>query len=236
MVLAELELRLLDAGEDDEEAPESPDGAPSPKDRRDVFEVLTKARPIEPDGVRRALQEAISEDGKFEPPLVLLAGEIDLHFDELETLRATASALAPFSTGDPRLKEHLDAVEELLKTPYLTGSAPMAEGMTTKLREAFSQGKRPLPPGYVESNTERMLLEQRSFQRRTVFGKRWIRAVLRANGVPVYVPEDLKNELPMFRRLRMRLIGEVDLQEDQFEPAGCAVKVAALGRVIGGMG
>jgi hypothetical protein len=236
IVLAEQELRLLDAGEEDDDSAEATADAPSPRDRRDVFEVLTKARPIEADGVRVALDEAISDDGKFDPPLVLLAGELELPFDELETLKATAAALAPFAAGDPKLKEQLDAVGELLATPYLSGSAPMAEGMTQKLREAFGQGKRALPPGYIESNTERMLLEQRCYQHRTVFGKRWIRAVLRGGGMPVYVPVELKDELPMFRRFRMRLIGEVDLQEDQYEPAGCAVKVLALGRVLGGVG
>jgi len=146
-VLAEQELRLLDAGEYDDETDAPSAGAPSPKDRRDVFEVLTKGRPIEADGVRVALDEAIGDDGKLEPPLVLLTGELELPFDELETLKATAAALAPFAAGDPKLKEQLDAVEELLKTPYLSGSAPMAEGMTTKLKEAFALGKRPLPRG-----------------------------------------------------------------------------------------
>jgi hypothetical protein len=201
-----------------------------------VFEVLARGRPIDPNEVRFALDEAIGDDGRFDAPLVLVAGELELPFDELATLKATAAALAPFAAGDPKLKEQLDAVEELLKTPYLSGSAPRAEGMTAELKKAFSQGKRAIPAGYVESNTERMLLEQRCYQRRTVFGKRWLRAVLRGGGMPVYVPEELKDELPMFRRFKMRLIGEVDLQEDQYEAAGCAVKVVALGRVVGGTG
>jgi len=37
----------------------------------------------------------------------------------------------------------------------------------------------------------------------------------------------------MFRRFKVRLIGEVDLQEDQYEASTCAVKVAALGRIVG---
>src|SRR5262249_4803626 len=121
-------------------------------------------------------------------------------------------------------------------TPWLQGTAPMAEGLTGKLEEAFAQGKRPLPPGTLESHRERMLLEGRCYQTRTVFGRRWIRSVLGGSGIPVDVPEELKDELPMFRRFRTRLIGEVDLQEDQYEAAGCAVKVAALGRVTASVG
>jgi osmotically-inducible protein OsmY len=34
--------------------------------------------------------------------------------------------------------------------------------------------------------------------------------------------------------VRVKLLGEVDMQEDQYESASCAVKVVGLGRVISG--
>jgi hypothetical protein len=227
VILAELELKLLDEGDDEEaEAGE--------KDRRDVFEVLAKGHATGAEGIKVALEEAVSDDGKFEPPLVLLSGELEFPFDGLETLKATAAAMAPFATSDKKLKEQLDAVEELLKTPWLQGSGQVAEGMSEKLEEVFAQGKRSVAPDYVQKHTERMLLEQRCYQRRTVFGKKWIRSVLRGGGMPVYVPEALKDELPMFKRVRVKLLGEVDMQEDQYESAACAVKVVGLGRVMSG--
>ncbi len=232
VILAELELKLLDEGDDEEE--EKDGNAPSPKDRRDVFEVLAKGRATGAEGVKLALEEAVGDDGKFEPPLVLLSGELEFPFDGLETLKATAAAMAPFATSDKKLKEQLDAVEELLKTPWLQGSGQVAEGMVGKLEEAFAGGKRSVPPDYVEKHTERMLLEQRCYQRRTVFGKKWIRSVLKGGGMPVYIPEALKDELPMFKRVRVKLLGEVDMQEDQYESAACAVKVVGLGRVMSG--
>jgi hypothetical protein len=234
VILAELELRLLEEGDlDEEEAADAPPDEPKPKDRRDVFEVLAKGRPIGAEGVKVALDEAIGEDGKFDPPLVLLAGELEFPFDEVATLKATAAAAAPFALGDPKLKEQLDVVEELQKTPWLQGSGSIAEGLTEKIKAAFAAQKRGVGPEYLTSHTERMLLEQRCYQMRTVFGKRWIRSVLGASGVPVYVPEALKDELPMYRRVKVKLVGEVDMQEDQFEGGGAAVKVAALGRVMG---
>lgn len=236
IILAELELRLLEEegpAEDEEEAPEGAAGEPASKARRDVFEVLIKGRPVGPEGVKPALNDAIGADGKFEPPLILLAGELELPFDQLATLKAIASAVSPFAVADKKLKDQLDVTEELLKTPWLQGSGSIAEGLTDKLKEAFAQGKRPVGTDYLASHAERNLLEQRCYQMRTVFGKRWIRSLLGASGVPVYLPEALKDELPMFKRVKVKLIGEVDMQEDQYESGGCAIKAVALGRVMG---
>jgi hypothetical protein len=229
ILLAKLELRLLEAGDDEPEG-EAEGGA----DRRDVFEVLARGEPIGPDGIGRALDGAIDEDGKLEPPLVLIAGELDLPFDELETLKATATAVTPFAQGDKRIKETLDLVTELLQTPWLGGAGGLAETLTGRLKEAFAQGKRVVPPDVIDAHTDRMLLEQRAYQKRAVYGKRWIRALLGAGGsaaVPVYVPESLAGELPMFRHIRVRMLAEVDLREDQNEASPHAVKVMALGRV-----
>jgi hypothetical protein len=59
-----------------------------------------------------------------------------------------------------------------------------------------------------------------------------MRAGSGGGSVPVYLPEELKDELPMFRRFKVKLLGEVDIREDQGESSGCAVKVVALGRVL----
>lgn len=228
--IAELELRLLEQGDvDDQEEGEAAD-----TDRRDVFEVLARGEPIGADGVGRALDSAIDEDGKLDPPLVLVAGDLDLPFDELETLKATSTAVSPFAQGDKRLKDTLDVVTELLRTPYMTGAGGLAETMTARLKEAFAQGKRPLPPEALDAHIDRMLLEQRAYQKRAVYGKRWIRALLAAGTpaqVPVYIPEALAGDLPMFRRIKVRMIAEVDLKEDQSESSAHALKVMALGRV-----
>lgn len=232
VLLAELELKLLEEGLDDDEE-DNGGGAPSPKDRRDVFEVVAKGAPLGEGGVKLALEEAIGEDGKFEPPLVLVAGELEFPFDELETLKATAMAATPFAGGDLKIKEALDTVQELLKTPWLQGSGGMADTQLDRIRAAFLPGKR-ASLEMLESHTERMLLEQRCYQKRTVFGKTWIRAVLRGGGgAVVYVPEALRDELPLFKRVKVRMIGEVDMQEDQYESGGSVVKVIALGRVMG---
>jgi hypothetical protein len=86
-----------------------------------------------------------------------------------------------------------------------------------------------------EAHTERMLLEQRRYQKRTVLGKPWIRAIFVPAGseesIPAYLPEALAAELPMFQRFQARLVAELHLQLDQFESHPNALKVAALARV-----
>jgi hypothetical protein len=110
--------------------------------------------------------------------------------------------------------------------------------------------RRSLPAEYVDSHTERARLRQRAYSMKTLYGKRWIRALLRTAGgpagrggdgrgveaaPPVYLPEALKDELPAYRRVRVKALGEVDLQEDQEEAASWVVKVAALARVVLGL-
>lgn len=229
ILLAALSLRLLERGERDDESDEST------KTRRDVFEVLLRGDAIAAEGIRAAYGAGITEDRRFEPPLVLVQGELELPFDELSVLKATVAAVRPLSAGDKRLTEVLDAVEELSKTPWLEGSSGIAAGLLDRVREAFGMAKRAVTWEYVESHTERMLLERRCYQTRTLWGKRWIRGVLRGGvggDVPTYLPESLKDKLPMFKRFRVKLIAEVEAKEDQYEASAYALKVVGLGRIV----
>jgi hypothetical protein len=232
--LLERELFRLDAADARGEEP-APISERS-RTRRDFVEVLVHAEATGADAVRTAFQRGIGEDGRFEAPLVLLAGELSLPFDELSTLKATVAAMRPLSAGDKRLIEALDAVEELTRTPWLEGSSGVSEGLLARVREAFVQAKRAVALADVEAHTERMLLERRCYQTRALFGKKWIRALLRGEGgeVPVYLPEALKEELPLFKRFPARIIAEVEPREDQYESSLYALKTIALGRVLSG--
>ena len=254
ILLAEMELRQLDEPE------EEGSGDEHDKARRSVFEVLSRGLPSPTDALRRALSDAIDERGAFEPPLVLLAGEVEFPFDEVETLKAVTTLLMPLGPTDKKLKDALDAAAEFLKTPGAEQFTQLAQGLTERLREAFSQARRSLPADYVDSHTERALLRQRAYSMKTLYGKRWIRGLLRGVGAaarpggdgagrgdgggrgagaegapPVYLPEALRDELPSYRRVRVKALGEVDLQEDQEEAASWVVKVVALARVISGL-
>jgi hypothetical protein len=205
-------------------------------ERRDVYGVLTRAETTDLEGVNEAIADAVKEDGTFVRPLVVLAGDIAFPFDELETLKATVTAVTPLIAGDKKLKETVDTVNELLKTPWLQSGTGVAEGLTGRVKEAFAQGNRMLPPSYLETHTERILLEQRHYQKRTVFGELWIRSLFSPPGsssqtIPAYLPESLSKKLPMFQTMRVRIIAEAHLQQDQYETHPSALRVIAIGRV-----
>ncbi len=211
----------------------------------------------------------------FEPPLVLLSGELEFAFDEVETLKAAVTVLTPLGAipENKTLREALEAAQELLKIPGADQFGRLAENLTQRLRDAFTQTRKTLPADYVDANLERALLRQRAYAMKTLYGKRWIRALLRGAGggagaggssgvggggrgdgggrggdgggrgdgrsgeaaPPVYLPEPLKDALPAYKRVRVKALGEVDLQEDQEEAASWVVKVAALARVVPGL-
>ncbi|MBK8256784.1 MAG: DUF2169 domain-containing protein [Polyangiaceae bacterium] len=237
ILLAEMELRALDEALDDEA-----DTAES-KARKSVFEVLSRGTPSPAESLKRALSEAVDERGLFEPPLVLLAGELEFPFDEVESLKAALTVLTPLAGADVKLKNAIEAATEFLKTPGADQFAKLAEGLLEKLREAFALVRKNLPVDYVDSNVERALLRQRAYSMKTLYGKRWIRALLRGapasrggeGAPPVYLPEALREELPAYKRVKVKAIGEVDLQEDQEESASWVVKVNALARVVSGI-
>ena len=127
-------------------------------------------------------------------------------------------------------------MNELLKTPWLQSSTGVAEGLTQRVREAFAQANRILPASYLDTHTERILLEQRNYQKRTMFGDPWIRSLLVPYGanaaVPTYLPDALSKQLPMFQKFKVRVIAEALLQQDEYEAYPVALKVVALGRLM----
>src|SRR5262249_61815802 len=106
------------------------------KARRHIFEVMTRGELLDLAGVRDALSGAAGKNGQFEPPLVLLAGEMSFPFDELETLKATVAAVSPLTAGDKKLKDGVGTGQGLLKTPWLEGAGAGAEGGPGEVREA----------------------------------------------------------------------------------------------------
>lgn len=216
---------------------------PEIKDRRDITQVITRGAPGGEEQVPEALSRAVGEDGTFTPPLVLMEGELELAFDELEALKATIAALSPFLPGDRKLQETVDAVSALLKTPSLGGAGDVAARLTAMLREAFAQSNRSLPAQFLEAQTDKILLSQRHYQQRSIRGRSCARGALLTGEAqpqrpqpraPVYVPSEATRELPMFQRLPVRLIAEVCMKLDQYESHSYALRALALGRVLPG--
>jgi hypothetical protein len=217
------------------------------EDRREIFEVLARGTSTGEDGVESALYAAVRSDGRFAPQLLLLAGEARFDFDELEYLKAMVSAATPFvaqpapSEGHAppapdELKLAVDQATTYLATPDLVPSSDLATTLTVRIREAFVKSARTVGPTYLDDQCERALLERRAYQRRSVFGAPHLRALFHfvgsSTGVPAYFPEALAKKLPLFRRLRVKLLAEAHFQADQYESHASCVRAAAVARVL----
>ncbi len=204
-------------------------------DRLDVLRILTGVKPLSGEEILSTSAGAVDESGAFAPALVVTSGELQLTFDEIESLKAYITAANPIATADKRLKEAVDAAAEALKSSW-PPSAPLAETFTVRIKEAFAQANRAVPAHYLEAAAERALLGQRLFQKRTILGKSRLRCLFTpsqgGSPIPVYLPESLGTQLPMFQRFRATLIAETQGQQDQYETHPIALLVLALGRLL----
>jgi hypothetical protein len=231
--LASLEAGKLDLETDGAPAGDDPDKVEA---RREINHVLSRAQPSGADGVDRALNDAIRADGRFAPALILLLGELRFDFDELEMLKATLACATPFATGDEELTKALDSAREFLATPGVVAAPEVTRGMTKRVRDAFHAQKRVVAENYLDDQTERVLLERRAFQTLPVFGAPHLRCMFYFAasdvGIPTYLPEPLKKKLPLFRRMRARMLAEAHFQADQYESHPAALKPVAVARIV----
>jgi hypothetical protein len=233
--------RLLDALEDELPDADLDEAGPSEQpveteDRREIFEILARGEATDEAGIREALGASVRDGGKFAAPLKLLVGELGFPFDELETLKATVATVTPLIGTDEPLKAAVTNAHDLLKLPDLRTAPAVVESLTIRIREVFAQGKRVVPPSYLDTQVERALLEQRHYQRRAVFGGPHLRALLIPSGasqpLPSYMPDALAQKLPLYQRFKARLLVEIYPQLDQYETSPLGLRVIALARAL----
>lgn len=206
------------------------------RDRHDIFGVLTRASSTDGRGLARSMLDCVSETGRFTPPVVAMAGEIRFPFDEVEFLSAMIAGISPLVTPDnKKLEDALIAAREVQKTPMLQAPSSI-ESVVGDLREALRQTKRASMITQLDAHIERVLLEQRKYQKRAVFGDEQIRALFVPAGenmqIPTYLPASLATKLPLVLRMKVRLLAEAHAQQDQYESHAQALRVVALGRVV----
>ncbi|HZO16504.1 MAG TPA: DUF2169 domain-containing protein [Polyangiaceae bacterium] len=200
------------------------------------FGVLTEAPTVTVRELRDELLRATSDSGRFTPPLVALSGELSFPFEELAILRATAAAIRPVVGEDKKLLETLGQVKELADTPLLGGSSETVANFTRHLRKLYGDSRRSLSLEYLDDAVKRSLLEERRYQKRSLFGDTWIRALFVPSGsgesMVAYLPARLDQELPMMVSFEARVIAELHVRQDQYEPHPYALRVVSLGRII----
>jgi hypothetical protein len=206
------------------------------EDRREVFEIVAKAKLVDVKDVPDKVEGAVLDDGKFAPPLAVMMGEMELPFDEIEALRAAVTTATPLiGAQDEGLKAAVKVTHDLLQMPGLAASPSVAEGLYARIKEAFAREKKGLAPDYLEAQVERVLLSGRRYQKREVLGGTFLRFFLKTAGadqnIVGYLPEELGKKLPAFKRFRVRLLVEVHPQQDQFESQPHALRALAVARV-----
>ena len=210
------------------EAPANPEEAA----RGWVYDILSRGAPTALGSLDSVL-DAAEEDSPPSPALAIVTGMLEPCLDEVEALRATALVASALATSDRKLKEAVDVANEMLKTP-MSGMPDLAESLAARVRDAWTKANRALPADHLTSATERLLVEQRAFQKRDLLDDTWIRALLSAEGgpsIPVYLPASIARRLPLFRRFAARLLAEVVWCQDQYETAPLALRTIALGRL-----
>jgi hypothetical protein len=206
------------------------------EDRREIFEIIAKGDRADERRVTELMDEAILEDGKFASPIILVGCELEMPFDEMEVLSALTTAASPLvGPTDETLKSAVEAAEKFLGRASSSYAPIVPEGLSNRLREAFARDKKNLPPDTLDVQAERALLGGRHYQKRDVLGGTYLRLLMRmSNDSPpliAYAPEELGKKLPMFRRFRARIIGELHPWQDQYETRRESLRVIAMGTV-----
>ncbi|MFT3767228.1 MAG: hypothetical protein QM820_17155 [Minicystis sp.] len=203
------------------------------RDRSDVLRVLSYARPEEAAAVHRALADSLEEIVDLEPPVVLVSGELRPTFDEMETLKTTVAVAQPVAGTDKKLLAAIAVAQEAIAAPV----APRPDA-TLGLARAIEQasGALSLPPRYVATEVERLLLEGRKYRRRPLAGAPQVRADLVLSGssdpMTIYLPDDLASAMPMMLAFPVVAICAVRPREDVIETQDEALFVMAIGRVL----
>lgn len=214
--------------------PELPNQAVSPEDRADVFEVLVRAEESDGAAVRAAVTAGTRADGKYAPPLLVVDGELAFTFDELEALKGLVANAVPFAADDPDLKAAVASALEYVNLPGLLATPLAVDALSRRIREAFARVPRGVPADFLDTQTERALLEHRKYQSRAFHGTSHIRALLHPPGegaaLLAFVPANVGDKLPLDRRMAARLIVEGHVHADQYDAHPLALQILAIAR------
>lgn len=196
--------------------------------------VLSRGRP----GGARSLHEAFddaSADGAFVAPIVLLEGDLRPCFDAVAEVERLVALLEPLALGDDKLQGELEQVGKLLDSSYSLRVGGTAERVSRQLEQLFTPKHRAAVEG-IGDKVQRLLLEDRAFARRKVFGASQLRATLTCSDtddpVVAYLPEEIGEQLPLFASFRSRVLAEVHPRQDAAERHPLALSVVAVGRLV----
>jgi hypothetical protein len=183
------------------------------------------------EGVEDPIARAVDRHAGGLPALLVLTGELRFPFDARARLRAVVAGAKPLAKGDAELEACLDGVRELTDDGETCTDAQLIEAIRSVVAKRTSAAALTA----LDEGVERVLLRERCYQLRKVFGKSCIVAMFTRSGtrqlVPSYLPEEVASILPMYHALDVSLLAEAHLSQDQYEASPFALRVLALGRM-----
>jgi hypothetical protein len=202
---------------------------------RDVLCVLTEARPRAASELQSDIDQAIGDGNKLIPPLVVLAGELSVAFDERRQLGATADVGAVTCPDDENVCQAVAAARAYLKAAA-GGSPRVTTTLAQRILDAVVAAQDETDALELQHEIDRMLITGRSYRCRSLFGGTYLAATLRLPGtarpIAAYLREPAASQLPMFERFAVRLLAEIHLAQEEDQAAPLALRVVAVARVL----
>jgi len=199
---------------------------------QEIMDVLASAAPTNPTDFDALRTSTLRQNQGAAPPLCVVRGALVLLFDEQEALRATIGFASPFNRGDRNLKVAVEMGEAIADSEWSIGKS--IESAISRIREALAKVARELTVEVQHSNVTRKLLEKRKFRTAVALGAEHLRADFvpaeRATPVPMYLPMELKEQLPLYERLPITALVEVRTRQDEVEVSAHALSVLAIAR------
>ncbi len=197
---------------------------------RDLTIAILQGQPATATSFASLREEAVEESGRYRAPVVVVAGDLTMLFDERLRLEgAIANAQGTFSGSKP-VRDIVATAQSVLDNAW--SPAPALDHALEQIRDAVGRVTS-ASLSLFDAQLERGLLERRAYRKRTAVGAERLRFdMVLAGGatVPAYLPATLADHLPLCRSFPARALAEVHFAIDAFDaPAECLL-VCALGR------
>jgi hypothetical protein len=227
--------RLLDQAGATVARAEIPHATASAEDQTDALAVLGRAEPADRAAVEAAVAAAARADGRYEAPLLVVAGELALGLDDLEALRGLAANASAFMAGEEPLRAAVEAAHAYTGLSGLIPTPHALAAHSSRIREAFARVPRGVPADFLDVETRRALLAQRRYRTRAFRGAPHLAGAITTPGAAApllaFLPAEAAPWLPLALAFPVRAVVEAHLHADQYDGDAVALGVAALGRL-----
>jgi hypothetical protein len=200
--------------------------------RRAVHRTLARSTPIE--DAEGALFDAVEEDGILTPPLVVIAGEIELVVDDAELVKTLATLARAHTEGNGEIEARLDAAVAVAER--LPGAIALLARELAELHAAWTDAVLTMPLDVLEADARQILVHARRFRTLAIFQSTHVVGMLRTRAhqgpLPVYLPATAQDYLPLEGRFHARLLVELRPRQVAGEDSLVAAAVLAIAREI----